>query len=137
MLFDDILLNTMLKNNKPLVGYISIRVCPQTTTLLGMQQYGPHSVMLEVVGYRSPEANTVMDLIQRSALAFTGPGPRPVLHWGLENSMMDAAHLALTPLGQPYKGSFTRLSAFSAIRQFLRQSHPPVFDNAFTKRMGL
>ena len=137
VLFDDILLNTMLKNNKPLVGYISIRVCPQTTTLLGMQQYGPHSVMLEVVGYRSPEANTVMDLIQRSALAFTGPGPRPVLHWGLENSKMDAAHLALTPLGQPYKGSFTRLSAFSAIRQFLRQSHTPVFDTAFTKRMGL
>lgn len=51
-----------------------------------------------------------MDLIQQSALAFTGPGPRPILHWGLENSMMDAAHLALTPLGQPYKVTFTRLS---------------------------
>jgi hypothetical protein len=137
VLFDNILLKTMLKNNKPLVGYISIRVCPQTTTLLGMQQYGPHSIMLEVVGYRSPEANTVMDQIQQSALSFTGPGPRPLLHWGLENALMDAAHLALTPLGQPYKAGFTRLSAFSAIRQFLRQSHPPVFDNAFSKRMGL
>ena len=137
VLFDDIIATTMLKQNKPLVGYISIRVCPRTTTLLGMQQYSPQSVMLEIVGYRSPEGNAVMDLIQQKALAFTGPGPRPILHWGLENSMMDAAHLALTPLGQPYNGSFTRLSAFSAIRQFLRQSHPPVFDNAFTKRMGM
>lgn len=137
VLFDDIIATIMLKHNKPLLGYISIRVCPQTTTLLGMQQYSPHSVMIEVVGYRSPEANTVMDLVQQRALAFTGPGPRPLLHWGLENGQMNAAHLALTPLGQPYKGSFTRLSAFSAIRQFLRQSHPPVFDNAFTKRMGL
>lgn len=137
VLFDDIIATTMLNQVKPLVGYISIRVCPPTTTLLGMQQYSPHSVMIEVVGYRSPEANAVMDLIQQRALAFTGPGPRPILHWGLENGQMDAAHLALTPLGQPYKGSFTRLSAFSAIRKFLRQSHPPVFDNAFSKRMGL
>jgi hypothetical protein len=50
---------------------------------------------------------------------------------------MDAAHLALTPLGQPYKGTFTRLGAFRAIRQFLRHSHPAVFDNAFSKRMGI
>ena len=137
VLFDDIIATTMLNQKKPLVGYISIRVCPKTSTLLGMQQYSPQSVMIEVVGYRSPEANAVMDLIQQRALAFTGPGPRPILHWGLENGQMNAAHLALTPLGQPYKGTFTRLSAFSAIRQFLRQSHPPVFDNAFTKRMGL
>jgi hypothetical protein len=137
VLFDDILATTMLKDNKPMVGYISLRVCPQTTTLLGMQQYGPQSVMLEVVGYRSPEANLVMDQIQRSALIFSGPGPKPLLHWGLENAMMDAAHLALTPLGQPYKAGFTRLSAFSAVRQFLRQAHPPVFDNFFSKRMGI
>ncbi len=137
VLFDDVLANTMLKQNKPLVGYISVRVCPKTSTLLGMQQYGPQSVMIEVVGYRSPEANTVMDEIQLKALSFATKGPKPLLHWGLENAMMDAAHLALTPLGQPYKGTFTRLSAFSAIRQFLRRTHPPVFDNAFSKRMGI
>ena len=137
VLFDDVLLNTMLKQNRPLVGYISVRVCPQTKTLLGMQQYGPQSVMIEVVGYRSPEANTVMDVIQQRALSFPGPGPRPLLHWGLENAFMDASHLAATPLGQPYKGSFTRLSAFAAVRQFLRKAHPPVFDNAFSKRMGI
>ena len=137
VLFDDVLANTMINSKNPLVGYISIRVCKQTTTLLGMQQYGPHSVMIEVVGYRSPEANTVMDQIQDKALSFSGFGPRAILHWGLENAKMDAAHLALTPLGQPYKGSYTRLSAFSAVRQFLRHGHPPVFDNAFSKRMGI
>jgi hypothetical protein len=78
-----------------------------------------------------------MDVIQRRALTFPGPGPKPLLHWGLENGLMDAAHLAATPLGQTYKGTFTRLSAFTAIRQFLRKTHPPVFDNAFTKRMGI
>ena len=53
VLSDDVIAKTMLAQ-KPLVGYISIRVCPQTTTLLGMQQYSRHSVMIEVVGYRSP-----------------------------------------------------------------------------------
>src|SRR2546423_2988771 len=41
--------------NKPLFGYVSIRLCRKTETLMGMQQFGdatnPCSVMIEVVGY--------------------------------------------------------------------------------------
>ncbi len=35
---------------------------------MGMQQFSPFSIMIEVVGYRSPEANVVMDLIQQKLL---------------------------------------------------------------------
>jgi hypothetical protein len=136
-LFDDVLENVMRNGNNPLVGYISIRVCPPTKTLMGMQQYSPLSVMLEVVAYRSPEANTVMDAIQDRVVNFAGPGPKPMLHWGLENDLVTAAHLAATPLGQIYKGTMTKLDAFRAVRTFLRHGHAPVFDNAFSARMGL
>jgi hypothetical protein len=137
VLFDDVLANTMTAANQPLIGYISVRVCPSTRTLMGMQQYAPYSVMIEVVAYRSPEANHVMDMIQSKAVQWKGPGPRPLLHWGLENDLVNHAFLAGTPLGLPYKGGMSRLDAFKKIRDFLRHSHAPVFDNAFTKRIGV
>ena len=137
VLFDDILVNSIEKQNNPLIGYISVRVCPPTTTLMGMQQYSPQSVTIEVVAYRSPEANFVMDRIQQSALTFSGPGPKPMLHWGLENDMVTASFLATTPLGQPYKAGMTKLDAFRAVRKFLLKAHPPVFDNVFSMRMGI
>ncbi len=137
VIFDDVLANIIEKQNNPILGYISVRITPQTRTLLGMQQYAPHSIMIEVVAYRSPQANVVMDAIQERALAFSGPGPKPILHWGLENAMMNATHLAASPLGQPYKGSMTRLDAFRTVRSFLRGANPPIFDNAFTARMGI
>jgi hypothetical protein len=137
VVFDDILANAMSNRPiKPLIGYISIRLCPPTQTLMGMQQYSPFSVMTEVVAYRSPEANEVMDDIQKKALAFSTAGPKPLLHWGLENDQVTNAYLVSTPLGQPYKGT-TRLEAFKKIRQFLRKGHTPVFDNNFSSRMGL
>jgi hypothetical protein len=139
VLFDDVLPTLMSDGGpplKPLLGYIAIRVCQPTKTLMGMQQYSPHSVMIEVAGYRSPEANEVMDLIQAKALEFSFV-PRPLLHWGLENGSVTGTYLSGTPLGQPYKGTFTRLTAFKAIRNFLRNGHPSVFDNFFSSRLGL
>ena len=134
VLLDDVLANMVVTGNHPLVGYISVRVCPTTRTLLGMQQYSPQSVMIEVVAYRSPEANAVMDAIQQKTIAWKGSGPKPLLHWGLENDQVDHTFLATTPLGQPYEGFPSRLDTFKKIRDFLRQSHPPVFDNAFSAR---
>ena len=137
VLIDDVLANTVVKGKNPLVGYISVRVTPTTHTLLGMQQYAPHSVMIEVVAYRSPAANTVMEEIQRKTLAWSGPGPKPLLHWGLENDLVDHTFLMTTPLGQPYKGFPSRLDAFKAVRTFLQKGHPQPFDNAFTTRIGV
>jgi len=137
VLFDDVLDKTVSAGNKPLFGYISIRVCPPTRTLMGMQQYSPYSVMIEVVAYRSPEANQVMDAIQSKAIAWAGPGPKPLLHWGLENDQVTPGFLIGTPLGQPYKAGFSRLDAFRQIRDYLKQGNPPVFDNNFTARLGL
>ena len=67
-IFDRILDPEMIRMNKPLVGYISIRVCLQTQTFMGMQQFGPHSVMVELVGFRTPEANHIMNEVQRETL---------------------------------------------------------------------
>jgi hypothetical protein len=140
VLFDDVLTNTMVNGNKPLIGYISIRVTPQTKTLMGMQQFSPHSVMIEVVAYRSPEANAVMDAIQQKAL---NPDLRRLdlmLHWGLENDQLTGADLERMPINQPLRpGSpFTRLSAFKQIRQLLIHGHAPSpFDNNFVTRLNL
>jgi hypothetical protein len=136
-IFDDVLAGAIAAND-PLFGYISVRVCPQTETLLGMQQFGPVSVMIEVVSYRSPEAAGLIDAIQDKAKAWSpGGAVKPLLHWGLENDRLSAADLAATPLGQPYAGGMTRLQAFSAIRQYLLAGHAPVFDNTFVTRLGL
>jgi hypothetical protein len=137
VLFDDVLATTMSAQNNPLFGYISIRVCPPTQTLMGMQQYSPYSVMIEVVAYRSPEANQVMKAIQDKAVAWSPTGPKPLLHWGLENDKVDSTFLAGTPLGQPYKGALTRLDAFKQIRAYLTNGNVPVFDNNFSTRIGV
>lgn len=137
VLLDDILLNIMPASNEPLVGYISIRVCPQTQTLMGMQQFSRQSIMIEVVSYRSPQADELMDTIQRKALTWSKDGTRPLLHWGLENDQLTGTYLTTTPLGQPYKAGLTRLDAFKQIRAYLIHGNTPVFDNTFTARLSL
>jgi len=137
VLLDGVLNNATPLFENPLIGYISIRVCPPTQTLMGMQQYSKYSVMVEVVGYRSPEANAAMDAIQTGALTFSTAGPMPLLHWGLENDQLTQAYLTTTPLGQPFKGKMTRLDAFTKVREFFKKAHFPVFDNNFTSRLGL
>ena len=108
---------------------------------MGMQQFSPHSVMIEVVGYRSPEANAVMDAIQQKAL---NPDLRSLdlmLHWGLENDKMGPDDLPRMPVNQQpaHPGSpFTRLSAFKQVRQLLIHGHAPSpFDNNFVNRLNL
>jgi hypothetical protein len=49
---------------------------------------------------------------------------------------MNGAMLTGTPLGQPFKGTLSRLDAFKQIREFLRDGNAPVFDNFFTTRLG-
>lgn len=140
VLFDDLLTNVMAANNKPLVGYISIRVCPPTSTLMGMQQFAPYSVMIEVVGYRSPEANALMDLLQQRSLTMVREGHlSAMLHWGLENDQLTAADLRAMPVRRRLRpGSrFTKLSAFRAIREYLRHGGDRVFDNYFSRRLEL
>ncbi len=137
VLLDDVLVATMADLFNPMLGYVSVRVCPPTRTLLGMQQYAPRSVMIEVVAYRSPQANAVMQAIAAKTVSWSGPGPKPLLHWGLENDFVDQAFLSGTPLGQPYKGFPTRLAAFHEVREYLRNGHPQVFDNAFSARIGV
>lgn len=139
VLFDDVLTNVMVQANKPLIGYVSIRVCPPTSTLMGMQQFSPFSIMIEVVGYRSPEANAVMDAIQRKVLDAGLSTVDAMLHWGLENDQLTGNDLLRMPINRPLRfGSpLTRLDAFKQVRQVLRNGNPSAFDNRFITRLSL
>ena len=61
-----------------------------------------------------------------------------MLHWGLENDQLTGSDLELMPVDSCEPTSpFTRLSAFKAVREFLRAGHDPVFDNHFSRRLAL
>ena len=139
VLFDDILTKTMVNGDKPLIGYISVRVCPPTNTLMGMEQFSPYSVMIEVVAYRSPEANVVMDLIQQKVLDRTLPSLDVMFHWGLENDQLTGADLLKMPVNNLRVGpGSSRLSVFKQVRQFLIDGHAPSpFENNFVTRLNL
>src|SRR5260221_13854444 len=104
-----------------------MRICPQTNTLIGMQQFAPYSIMIEVVGYRSPEANAVMDIIQQKGLDPKLRQLNAMLHWGLENDQLTGADLVRMPVNQPLRpgSALTRLSAFKQVRQLLINGHAP------------
>jgi hypothetical protein len=103
--------------------------------------------MIEIVGYRSPEADILMDQIQTAAITFMEQNPgSAMLHWGLENDQLTADDLLNTPLNNPIStgASLTNLQAFQAVRQYIRHGlvpspngHDPIFDNNFTNRLGL
>ena len=139
VILDDVLGTRMPATQAPLIGYVSIRVCPLTSTLMGMQQLSRQNVMIELVGYRSPQVGPLFDAVQAAALQYQPiPSiPRPLLHWGLENDQMRDTHLALTPLGHPFKTFPSRVEAFRAVRSLIAAGHPQVFDNWFTQRLGL
>jgi len=124
----------------PLLGYVSVRVCPQTKTLMGMQQFGNFSVMIEPVGFRTPETAGLFKAIQ-DALAdwnnrFNAGG---MLHWGLENDALDRERFEQSAVTGRYRDEIpvSKLVAFKAIRAMFLKRHPPVFDNYFVKRLGL
>ena len=105
-----------------------------------MQQYTPYSVMIEIVGYRSPESNVLMDLIQQRVQQLNQNGLNAMLHWGLENDQLTSADLLNTPLNSPiHAGSaITKIAAFSMVRKFFQgQMRFNPFDNNFTNRFGL
>lgn len=132
---------------KPFFGYVSIRLCPQTRTLLGMQQW-PLSVMIEVVSFGDAWGRQFVGQLQQSVLAHMGGGNDAMLHWGLENDQLSAANLAHVPALQAQTvayqgGSVSKLAAFKTVRSLLFENagaNPSTlfraFDNAFTSRMG-
>jgi hypothetical protein len=137
-IFDLVLDREMTEGNKPLAGYISIRICPQTRTFMGMQQFEPFSVMVELVGFRTPEANAVMDMVQTETLRLNREeGLNAMLHWGLENDQLVSSDLERMPITRPLSSNpgISQLLAFIAVKQFFLGSHPAVFDNNFVRRL--
>jgi hypothetical protein len=135
--------------HQPFFGYVSVRLCPQTSTLLGMQQW-PMSVMIEVVAFGDDWGKQFISQLQSATLAYIGQGKDAMLHWGLENDQMTSIHLNSIPaLQQPSVAHETqprlsKLAAFKLVRSLLFANNGlnppalfPAFDNAFTTRLKL
>ena len=131
--------------NKPFYGYISIRLCSKTDTLMGMQQFGdatnPVSVMVEVVAFANDYAREFVGELQQRTADRIDKGLDAMLHWGLENDAITAKHLGATKALQAQSRSgMPKLSTFKAVRTLMHAAAPTtfhVFDNAFTQRLGL
>jgi hypothetical protein len=135
--------------NKPFFGYVSVRITPQTSTLLGMQQW-PTSVMIEVVSFGDAWGIQFISQLQAAALAHINQGKDAMLHWGLENDQMTAAHLNNIPALQNLSVAhgaqppLSKLAAFKLVRALLAANNgrnPPTlfraFNNSFTARLNL
>jgi hypothetical protein len=123
-----------------LIGYVAVRVVPRTQTLMGMQQFGDFSVMIEPFAFRTPESLGLIrgimdDLASWNARFFDGG----MLHWGLENDTLTRDRFENSAVTRPYRPSspFSKLVVWKAIKKLLQGDHPPVFDNWFVKRLGL
>lgn len=131
---------------KPFLGYVSIRLCSRTATLMGMQQFGdnanPVSVMVEVVAYGNADCRTFMhDLQQRTADRIQAGTLDAMLHWGLENDLLTRQHLrAMKALQQQGVSGMSKLGTFKEVRARLHAAAAAsfrAFDNQFTERLGL
>jgi hypothetical protein len=111
-----------------------------------MQQW-PTSVMIEVVAFGDDFGKKLVSQLQTDTLNFISQGNDAMLHWGLENDQLDAAHLSSIPaLKRPCASSaaISQLDAFKQLRALIFSNtgaNPaglfPVFDNAFTARLKL
>lgn len=125
----------------PFFGYVSVRICPQTTSLMGMPQWN-QSVMIEVVSFGDSWGRTFLTILQTNIIAGILNGTLDAtLHWGLENAQLTASVLRKIPaMNTP----FDRVARFKHIRDSVRDAFGvnssslfPAFDNAFTARLGL
>lgn len=137
--------------NEPFLGYVSIRLCSTTKTLMGMQQFGdaahPCSVMIEVVGFATPGGRDFIAQLQKRTVDRMGLPPtdprhvEAMLHWGLENDQLTAAHLRTSKaLQAPSRSGLSKLATFIAVRTLLHAAAGEIyraFDNSFTERLGL
>jgi FAD/FMN-containing dehydrogenase len=125
----------------PFFGYVSVRICPKTSALMGMPQWN-QSVMIEVVSYGDNWGRTFLTLLQTNIVAAILKGTLDAtLHWGLENAQLNSSVLRAIPaMNTP----FDRVQRFKHIRDSIRDAFGAnsstlfrTFDNAFTARLGL
>jgi hypothetical protein len=122
----------------PFFGYLSIRVCPRTNALVGMQQFDP-SVMIELVAFATETARSfVASVQQRTMDRIQNEGLNAMVHWGLENSLLTGSVLRHIPVLNA--GSPSKLEKFRTVRAQIKAAAaaaPSVFDNAVTRRLEL
>ncbi|MGI8519741.1 MAG: hypothetical protein ACR2MC_03900 [Actinomycetota bacterium] len=131
--------------NIPFFGYVSIRLCSKTQTLMGMQQFGvetnPCSVMIEVVGYGTDYSRDFIRHLQRRTVDRIHSGLGAMLHWGLENDQLRDHHLrSIKALQERARSGMSKLDTFKAVRSLVQADASAayrVFDNSLTDRLGL
>jgi hypothetical protein len=139
-----------MEQNKPFFGYVSVRLCPQTATLLGMQQWKPISMMIEVVSFGDDWGKQFISQLQSAALAYMGAGNDAMLHFGLENDQMTSKHLNSIPalrqasVVHGTQRPISKVEAFKLVRSLLFANNGknapglvPAFNNSFTARLQL
>jgi hypothetical protein len=128
------ILKPIAQGGRPFYGYVSIRICNQTSSLLGMQRW-PISVMMEVVSIGDAWGKQVIANLQKAAITYIQHGGDAMLHWGLENDQLRASDLASIP------SLHATLPIFLQVRGLLYGAATPapfrVFNNAFTQRLGI
>jgi hypothetical protein len=115
-----------------------------------MQQWGPISVMIEVVSFGDDWGKRFISRLQLDALAYMAEGKDAMLHFGLENDQMTWKHLNSIPvLQQPSvahepQPPLSKLAAFKLVRSLLVANNGinpaglfRAFDNSFTARLNL
>lgn len=135
----------MVDQRKPFFGYVSIRLCSTTDTLMGMTQFStaanPCSVMIEMVGYATPGNRLFLQELQKRTVDRMQNGLNAMLHWGLENEQLRGHHLRrIRALQATTASGLSKLGTFIAVRSLLHAAAPTayrVFDNSFTERLGL
>jgi hypothetical protein len=120
----------------PFFGYVSIRFCPQTQALLGMQQHNSN-VMIELVAFGTQSARDFVRDVQQRVADQIEDGLDAMLHWGLSNETLNASLVDRIPTIN--SGSPSKLTKFVSIRNLIAApgtSSINVFDNSFTRRLG-
>ena len=137
----------------PFFGYVSIRVCPPTSALVGMPQWNL-SVMIEVVSFGDTWGRLFMMNLQMRIISQILTGKLDaMLHWGLENDQLTgpalrairAMQVPTTVHDESKPGVvLNRVDAFKMIREQIHSANGAnsstafrAFDNAFTTRLGL
>jgi FAD/FMN-containing dehydrogenase len=117
--------NVMMPEKKYVLGWISLRICGQTHSLFGIQQYAP-TCLIEVALIGSKAAATIISQLQTKAIAAGG-----ILHWGFACDQIGPGNVELR-FGAKALGAwhYTRY-------EVLGHKKPSNFDNRLSARSGL
>ena len=100
--------------------------------------------MIEVVSFGDKNGRDVIKTVETSAIRAIQGGQDVMIHWGLQNDLLDRAQLGVIP-SVSGGGGASKLARFTQVRALIASNIGaipagtlfPVFDSDFTGRLGL